>query len=68
METGRTTKAEDNDFGAEFQEAIIDYLTKNFTPIDLYGPEYIRENYHPSDVFDAAQLEEWALSNGFVEA
>jgi len=29
--------------------------------------EKIRDNYYPEDVFSPKQLNEWALSNNFIE-
>jgi hypothetical protein len=47
-----TTKLEDDRFGGEFLEEII---------------EWVASNLNPEDVFDHDALEEWALDNGFEE-
>ena len=47
-----TTYEEDEQFGAEFLEEII---------------EWIRKNIEPERIFDKSELEDWALNNGFVK-
>lgn len=49
----RTNASEDQDFGAAFQEDVIDYISKNFTP---------------EDVFSREVLVEWATDNDFINA
>lgn len=45
-----TTMIEDDKFGCEFLDKIV---------------EWIASNVNPEDVFDSNELEEWALDNGF---
>jgi hypothetical protein len=30
--------------------------------------EYVKDNFHPDDIFDESDLEEWARDNGFVKS
>lgn len=46
-----TTTAEDNAFGREFFEQIL---------------EYVSDNFQPEDVFDVDVLEQWAKDNGYA--
>jgi hypothetical protein len=46
-----TTTAEDNAFGCEFLEQVL---------------EYVSDNFEPEDVFDVAILEQWAKDNGYA--
>lgn len=45
-----TTSQQDRDFGAEFFAQILNYISDNISP---------------DDVFSQSELEEWARSNGF---
>jgi len=45
------TAYEDKKFGAEFLDQIV---------------EWISDNLEPEDVFSAEQLQEWARDNGYV--
>ena len=47
-----TTLAEDKEFGSYFLDKIVEWITSNM---------------NPEDVFSYGELEEWALDNGFEE-
>jgi len=63
-----TMQSEDREFGGEFLEKIVDHLVGKYSVQELFGLDYIRTNFEPADVFDGAQLEEWAEENGYVKA
>lgn len=46
-----TTTAEDNAFGREFLDQILEYVSANFSP---------------DDVFDEDVLAQWAKDNGYA--
>jgi len=47
-----TSSMQDNNFGAQFCEAVV---------------EWVSGNLEPGDVFVTAVLEAWAKDNGFVK-
>lgn len=48
----RSTSSQDADFGHAFLERIMEFISYNFDP---------------EDIFDGDRLEQWAVTNGFVK-
>lgn len=50
-------------------ETIIDWVTEELAPDDLWGDDYLIDwaagNFSPEDLFTKAELEQWAFDNGF---
>jgi hypothetical protein len=53
----------------KFSSYTNQQFTKDFIGDDLLDKavEYIRDNFHPDEVYDELDLEEWAKDNGFVK-
>ena len=60
-------------FGIYFFSDVVDWIRENLEPSDVFDIETLKESVQgvraikPEDIFDPADLEAWALSNGFVE-
>ena len=66
-----TSRLEKGAFGDAFLDKILDYITDEYAPDEVFGEDVIKDwiidSLNPEDVFDTEALTKWALDNGFVE-
>ena len=51
-------------------ETAIEWIRQNLGPEDVFGEaallEHVRTAYNPTEVFDAIDMDSWALDMGYV--
>jgi len=56
-------------FGAMFMDNMREFVADEFGISDLNKEkealDYVRESFRPDQVFSAAELEDWAIANGY---
>ena len=67
-----TSSYSDKEFGANFLENIVDWITEHFSADEIYTPTGIKEavanlNWDPDDIFTEIELETWLLDNDWVK-
>lgn len=56
-------------FGSMFMDSMRKFVADEFGISDLdkekEALDYVRENFRPDEVYSAAELENWAIANGY---
>lgn len=66
-----TTSNQDREFGSYFLGDILDWITRNFNPEDVFNKDKLKEwavDYNMvDDIYSENDLTEWAEKNGWVK-